>query len=140
LGLRVAELDPTDREAVAAVTRLSAGALAASTCQTAVFVIPGQRASAEPGIHSFILLCGPMDSGLTLRAPRNDTEMVTRIASHITLRSRGAFCVRALLRLHPLRWRAQGRPGADRTHGPRATRKHAAEPQVTAQQPAFPAR
>src|ERR1700761_8128553 len=36
--------------------------------------------------------------------------------------------------------RAQGRPGADRTHGPRATKKHAAEPQVTAEQPAFPAR
>jgi hypothetical protein len=36
--------------------------------------------------------------------------------------------------------RAQGRPGADRTHGPRATRKHAAEPQVRAEQPAFPAR
>src|SRR5689334_11806415 len=36
--------------------------------------------------------------------------------------------------------RAQGRPGADRTHGPRATRKHAAEPQVRAEHPAFPAR
>ena len=35
--------------------------------------------------------------------------------------------------------RAQGRPGADRTHGPRATKKHAAEPQVRAEQPAFPA-
>jgi hypothetical protein len=28
--------------------------------------------------------------------------------------------------------RAQGRPGARRTHGPRATKKHAAEPQVRA--------
>jgi hypothetical protein len=28
--------------------------------------------------------------------------------------------------------RTQGRPGAGRTHGPRATKKHAAEPQVTA--------
>jgi hypothetical protein len=36
--------------------------------------------------------------------------------------------------------RAQGRPGADCTHGPRATRKHAAEPQVRAGHPAFPAR
>jgi hypothetical protein len=35
--------------------------------------------------------------------------------------------------------RAQGRPGAHRTHGPRATKKHAAEPQVRADQPAFPA-
>jgi hypothetical protein len=36
--------------------------------------------------------------------------------------------------------RAQGRPGADRTHGPRAEKKHAAEPQVQADHPAFPAR
>src|SRR5712692_8240495 len=35
--------------------------------------------------------------------------------------------------------RAQGRPGAHRTHGPRATKKHAAEPQVQADHPAFPA-
>jgi len=35
--------------------------------------------------------------------------------------------------------RAQGRPGADRTHGPRAEKKHAAEPQVQADHPAFPA-
>ncbi len=37
------------------------------------------------------------------------------------------------------RQRAQGRPGAHRTHGPRATKKHAAEPQVQADHPAFPA-
>ena len=36
--------------------------------------------------------------------------------------------------------RAQGRPGAGRTHGPRAAKKHAAEPQVRAEHPAFPAR
>ncbi len=35
--------------------------------------------------------------------------------------------------IHPHRkQRAQGRPGALRTHGPRATKKHAAEPQVRA--------
>src|SRR6201990_1720329 len=55
-------------------------------------------------------------------------------------RSRGAmrpsFCV---ILDPPDRKRAQGRPGARRTHGPRATKKHAAEPQVRAEQPAFPA-
>src|ERR1700748_2170960 len=35
--------------------------------------------------------------------------------------------------------RAQGMPGAGCTHGPRATKKHAAEPQVQPEQPAFPA-
>ena len=35
--------------------------------------------------------------------------------------------------------RAQGKPGAHRTRGPRATKKHAAEPQVQADHPAFPA-
>jgi hypothetical protein len=47
---------------------------------------------------------------------------------------------RALRECRPRKQRALGRPGADRTHGPRATRKHAAEPQVTAEHPAFPAR
>jgi hypothetical protein len=36
--------------------------------------------------------------------------------------------------------RAQGRPGAHRTHGSRATKKHAVEPQVQADHPAFLAR
>jgi hypothetical protein len=36
--------------------------------------------------------------------------------------------------------RAQGRPGAGRTHGPPANKKQAASPQVRAEQPAFPAR
>ena len=35
--------------------------------------------------------------------------------------------------------RAQGMPGARCTHGPRAIKKHAAEPQVQPKQPAFPA-
>src|SRR6266849_4649448 len=34
--------------------------------------------------------------------------------------------------------RAQGRPGAHRTHGPRATKKHAAEPQVQAESSGLP--
>jgi len=36
------------------------------------------------------------------------------------------------------RERAQGRPGAGCTHGPRATKKHAAEPQVQPGQPGLP--
>ncbi len=41
--------------------------------------------------------------------------------------------------IHPrLQKRAQGRPGALRTHGPRATKKHAAEPQVRAGTPGLP--
>ena len=48
-------------------------------------------------------------------------------------------CVRVCLRSPPEKQRAQGRPGAHRTHGPRATKKHAAEPQVQADHPAFPA-
>jgi hypothetical protein len=36
--------------------------------------------------------------------------------------------------------RAQGRPGAGRTHGPPANKKQAASPQVRAEHPAFPAR
>ena len=48
--------------------------------------------------------------------------------------------VRVFQSNHPHRdQRAQGRPGAVRTHGPRAIKKHAAEPQVRAEQPAFPA-
>ena len=35
--------------------------------------------------------------------------------------------------------RAQAKPGAHRTRGPRASKKHAAEPQVRADHPAFPA-
>jgi hypothetical protein len=58
----------------------------------------------------------------------------------VTTRSRGTKCPscwnNAALEIK----RAQGRPGAHRTHGPRATKKHAAEPQVQADHPAFPAR
>ena len=43
------------------------------------------------------------------------------------------------LRSPPEKQRAQGKPGAHRTHGPRATKRHAAEPQVQADHPAFPA-
>jgi hypothetical protein len=48
-------------------------------------------------------------------------------------------CARAVRYPRSLRKeRAQGRPGAGRTHGPRATRKHAAEPQVQPRQPGLP--
>ena len=44
-----------------------------------------------------------------------------------------AHGVRVLQAIHPRsKKRAQGRPGARRTHGPRAEKKHAAEPQVRA--------
>ena len=50
-----------------------------------------------------------------------------------------ALGVRVLQSAHPrISKRAQGRPGARYTHGPRATRKHAAEPQVQPRQPGLP--
>ena len=49
------------------------------------------------------------------------------------IRVLAAHGVRVLQSAHPrISKRAQGRPGALRTHGPRATKKHAAEPQVRA--------
>ena len=53
--------------------------------------------------------------------------------------SRGACCVRALLIRRPLNERAQGRPGAGRTHGPPAKKMQAAGTTGLAEQPAFPA-
>jgi hypothetical protein len=47
-------------------------------------------------------------------------------------RSRGAKRPSFSIKLPSREQRAQGRPGARRTHGPRATKKHAAEPQVRA--------
>jgi hypothetical protein len=56
---------------------------------------------------------------------------------HFVLATHG---VRVLQSAHPrISKRAQGMPGAGCTHGPRATKKHAAEPQVQPEQPAFPA-
>ena len=50
-----------------------------------------------------------------------------------------AHGVRVFPSIYPHRkQRAQGRPGALRTHGPRATKKHAAEPQVRAGMPGLP--
>ena len=55
-----------------------------------------------------------------------------------TSRSRGAWRP-SLHLIHPHRkQRAQGRPGALRTHGPRAAKKHAAEPQVRAEATGLP--
>ncbi|RZN13656.1 hypothetical protein CWO90_44490 [Bradyrhizobium sp. Leo121] len=39
---------------------------------TSAIVIPGRCDSIEPGIYFSARNCGPMDSGLALRAPRND--------------------------------------------------------------------
>src|SRR4051812_9486821 len=55
-------------------------------------------------------------------------------------RSRNAFAPELCKQTALQNRRGRRRPGADRTHGPRATRKHAAEPQVRAEHPAFPAR
>ena len=59
---------------------------------------------------------------------------------HMWSRSRGvrrpSFSIKSSL----FETEGAGKPGAHRTHGPRATKKHAAEPQVRAEQPAFPAR
>jgi len=74
-----------------------------------------------------------MDSGLALRAPRNDDgEFGSRyFKRQIQLYIPAARSASELCRFITLyQKRVQGRPGADRTHGPRATRKHAAEPQV----------
>jgi hypothetical protein len=54
--------------------------------------------------------------------------------------SRGAFRVRAVAIIALEIERAQGRPGAGRTHGPPANKKQAASPQVQPKHPAFPAR
>src|SRR3954471_14818566 len=54
------------------------------------------------------------------------------------LRSRGAFASE-LCRSSTLdNERVRGRPGAGRTHGPRAEKKHAAEPQVSARTTGLP--
>src|SRR5262249_38411982 len=57
------------------------------------------------------------------------------------LRSRDTTCPSFSIRRpsSELRGRREGRVSAD-THGPRAAKKHAAEPQVQPEQPAFPAR
>src|SRR5882724_7810764 len=86
-------------------------------------VIPGRCEASNPESR---------DSGFALRAPRNDWD----IHPH----SRGTTRPSFSSELHrPAIKRAQGRPGAHRTHGPRAAKKHAAEPQVQADHPAFPA-
>ena len=65
-------------------------------------------------------------------APRNDGEHSLAISPRV--------CARFIVNFPPSEdQRAQGKPGAHRTRGPRATKKHAAEPQVQADHPAFPA-
>ncbi|TAI67815.1 hypothetical protein CWO89_01230 [Bradyrhizobium sp. Leo170] len=49
-------------------------------CATRRSVIPGRCASIEPGIHFSTCACGPMDSGLALRAPRNDDGGCCKLA------------------------------------------------------------
>ena len=79
-------------------------------------------------------------SGVSGRCVASPREGWATQRTTTQLRILAARCVRVFRSNHPHRkQRAQGRPGAVRTHGPRATKKHAAEPQVRAEQPAFPA-
>jgi hypothetical protein len=71
--------------------------------------------------------------------PRRRPIRLSNSGTDATPRSRGAKSARVVVRTTLEKQRAQGRPGAHRTHGPRATKKHAAEPQVQADHPAFPA-
>jgi hypothetical protein len=63
-----------------------------------------------------------------------------RRAKSARSRSRGAFRVRADASIALEIERAQGRPGAGRTHGPPANKKQAAVTTGSANHPAFPAR
>jgi len=65
-------------------------------------------------------------------APRNDGKHSFAISPQVCARFDPEFPALSQVR-------AQGKPGAHRTRGPRATKKHAAEPQVQADHPAFPA-
>ena len=86
--------------------------------------------------------------GKAKRAHRRATDAerwwARRVAPLPTLRAAAPLHSRGAMRPsfsinHPHReQRAQGRPGALRTHGPRATKKHAAEPQVRAGTPGLP--
>jgi hypothetical protein len=84
-------------------------------------VIPGRREATSPESITTIV---SMDSGLALRAPRNDTECVAlAFGFHMAHHSRGANCVRAVPSDSPsIDWRAQGRPGVGLAHGPPATK------------------
>jgi hypothetical protein len=84
-------------------------------------------------------------ASLRTRGPRPEERACARLegraATGLLTRSRilAAHDVRVFPIDHPHReQRAQGRPGAVRTHGPRATKKHAAEPQVRAGTPGLP--
>jgi hypothetical protein len=68
-------------------------------------VIPG-RVKRAPGIHFSVHSCGTMDSGLTLRAPRNDGGKTHPHLSATEIRP--DFADTSSLD----HWRAQGMPGA----------------------------
>jgi hypothetical protein len=71
-----------------------------------------------------------MDSGLApLARPGMTVNLWRDQCKHDFAFSRRR-CVRALQRPHPRNRRVQERPGIADTHGPRAAKKHAAEPQV----------
>jgi hypothetical protein len=96
----------------------------------------------NPSLH----ICGAMDcfEEPVIRRRSAPTGWLAMTAvRHLdkTQRSRDAMC-RALHRLYPSeKQRAQGKPGADRTHGSRATKSTGGRTTgVTGNNPAFPAR
>jgi hypothetical protein len=97
-------------------------------------VIPGCASWRRPGIHNpcTLGLCeaasqlnittGVMDSGLALRAPRNDEERITGDRIRLIRRHTFAISPHGFVRGFPnrlrlLKQRAQGRPGARCTRG-----------------------
>jgi len=97
--------------------------------------VAGRRLSGERR-HARLRSGSLSRSRTSCRRCRSPHDESARQASPV---SRHDQCPSSALRGRHSKGRAQGRPGADRTRGPRATRKHAAEPQVRAEQPAFPA-
>jgi hypothetical protein len=109
---------------------------------------PGARRASPESILPIVV----MDSGLARSArpgrrarlgcplPSQRTSALPFKQPDMTSQSRGMTCPSDAAASALKGKRAQGRPGASRTHGPRAAKKHAAEPQVRAEHPAFPAR
>jgi hypothetical protein len=64
--------------------------------------------------------------------------IASRAEQGVAPRSRGLCCPSFVLQDTLFSERAQGRPGAGRTHGPRANKMHGQEPQVRAEQPGLP--
>src|SRR3569833_2440064 len=72
----------------------------------------------------------------TLQERRGDCHASS--AADIRSPPRDAIRAQALRKNYPRNQRAQGRPDAGRAHGPRAEKKHAAEPRVWPETPGLP--